>query len=85
MIKELAGLRSFSNRAARIVFLGSVAGLLVADLAGCGRKSGLDAPPVSSAPPPPLPQGAAPEGAVPALLPEQPAPRPSTFLDWLLN
>jgi predicted small lipoprotein YifL len=58
-------------------------------LAGCGRKGGLDPPPVATPVDErgvPMQPAAAPEGAPngQALAPPQP-PRRGTWLDWLVN
>jgi predicted small lipoprotein YifL len=75
---------SFRIRFGRAVTLGMLAGtfLCALTLAGCGRKGGLDPPPVTSA----VPVQPGPEGA-PAAQPPPPVQptRKSTWLDWLIN
>jgi predicted small lipoprotein YifL len=77
---------SFSIRLGRAATLCVLAGtfLCALTLAGCGRKGGLDPPPVTSAvpvQPAPEPEGS-PAGQLPP--PVQPT-RKSTWLDWLVN
>jgi hypothetical protein len=73
-------------------FLGriAVAATLVAavTLSGCGRKSGLDEPPLAAAPDQSStaqPRGAAASGPDGKPLPPQQPEKQRTFLDWLLN
>ena len=77
---------SFRTRLARAIALGTLAATLscALTLAGCGRKGGLDAPPVTSAVP--VQPGPEPEGS-PAAQPPPPVQpiRKSTWLDWLVN
>ena len=70
---------------ARIATLGALVAAL--GLAGCGRKSGLDSPPMAAAGD--LQAGGQP-GTAPTLGPDgKPNPRPAekrqTFLDWLID
>jgi hypothetical protein len=73
---------------ARGAVLASVVIALGLGLSGCGRKGGLDPPPVAAMPaepalaqPPPAPDGTA---VAPAPAPAPPPPR-ATWLDWLIN
>ena len=69
----------------------ALCGALVAalGLAGCGRKSGLDAPPMAAAgdlQTSPQPGTAAAPGAAPAGRPMAPAPdKRQTIFDWLID
>jgi predicted small lipoprotein YifL len=76
---------SFTSRLGRAAALGMLAGTLVCalTLAGCGRKGGLDPPPVTSAVPPQ--PGPEPEGSPSQLPPPVQPTRKSTWLDWLIN
>jgi predicted small lipoprotein YifL len=77
---------SSSIRSVRAVALGVLAGTLMCalTLAGCGRKGGLDPPPVTSAVP--VQPGPEPEGSPAAQPPPAVQPtRRSTWLDWLVN
>jgi predicted small lipoprotein YifL len=79
---------------ARSAVIGAVLTLVTAvvaalGLAGCGRKGGLDPPPVAAAVDEhgvPIQPAVAPEGA-PNGRPMAPAPPPrkETWLDWLIN
>jgi hypothetical protein len=70
-----------------------LAGALVAALAlaGCGRKGGLDPPPMAAAgdaqAPPPGATAASPSDGRPVQPPSQtpPATKQKTFLDWLID
>jgi predicted small lipoprotein YifL len=76
---------SLSIRLGRAVALGALAGafLCALTLAGCGRKGGLDPPPVTSAvPAQPGPQL---EGSSAQPPPPVAPTRKSTWLDWLVN
>jgi predicted small lipoprotein YifL len=73
---------------ARGVALASIVIALGLGLGGCGRKGGLDPPPVAAVPvepamaqPPAAPDGTA---VAPAPAPAPPPPR-GTWLDWLIN
>jgi predicted small lipoprotein YifL len=73
---------------ARFALLGALVAAL--GLAGCGRKSGLDAPPMAAAgdlQTSPQPGTAAvPAGASPAGKPVAPVPdKRKTIFDWLIN
>jgi len=84
-------LTSLSNIwTARSAVLSAVLVMLISGgLAGCGRKGGLDLPPVAAPVDErgvPIQPGVTPEGAPngQALAPA-PAPRQGTWLDWLIN
>jgi predicted small lipoprotein YifL len=73
---------------ARGAILASLVIALGLGLGGCGRKGGLDPPPVAASPvnpamaqPPAAPEGT---GVAPAPAPASPPPR-ATWLDWLIN
>jgi predicted small lipoprotein YifL len=68
----------------RIAAVGALAASL--SLAGCGRKSGLDAPPGGALTDPSAGNGnaVAPDGR-PAQAPTAPPPNRHTFLDWLID
>ncbi len=76
---------SFRIRLGRAVALGVLAGtfLCALTLAGCGRKGGLDPPPVTSAVP--AQPGPEPEGSSAQPPPPIQPTRKSTWLDWLVN
>ena len=72
---------------ARLAARGALVAALCAafGLAGCGRKSGLDAPPMAAAGDP---QGSGQPGAAPAPDGKPAAPQPDkrkTILDWLID
>ncbi len=76
--------------AARSAVIGAVLVMLITGmgLAGCGRKGGLDPPPVAA----PVDErgvsiqpGVAPEGAPNGQALAAPPPRQGTWLDWLIN
>jgi hypothetical protein len=74
---------------ARFAALGGLVAVLVAalGLAGCGRKAGLDAPPMAAAGDP---QAGGPPGQAPTLGPDGKPVAPAadkrkTLLDWLID
>ena len=73
---------------ARFAVLGALVAAL--GLAGCGRKAGLDAPPMAAAgdlqTSPPSGTAATPAGAAPASKPGAPAlDKRKTIFDWLID
>jgi predicted small lipoprotein YifL len=76
---------------ARSAVIGAVIVIFISavGLAACGRKGGLDPPPVAAPVPVdergvPIQPAAAPEGAPAGVAPAPPA-RKATWLDWLIN
>jgi predicted small lipoprotein YifL len=71
------------------IALAALAAVLAVALTGCGRKGGLDPPPMAAADQPQAGQpgrGPAVAPAQPANQPSEPsAPKRSTWLDWLIN
>jgi predicted small lipoprotein YifL len=71
------------------IALAALAAVLAVALTGCGRKGGLDPPPMAATD---QPQAGQP-GQAPTVVPAQPAnqssepsaPKRSTWLDWLIN